>query len=209
MFAATVKMPNSPDTPVRKSVRRLRWFKEAMHRQIDVMHAQYGIQYDVDDDEICLLFLRWLKSFEAQKPREDFNRNDYVNFTGGLMLRELVKSKPVTVKSLPAGADQSNPVYFWPEGYVYVALCLNIRAAVFEQEFDVEKHVSPMMDDLQTWWSFKENMNEDPNLATGFFDLFAGVEPSWTMPSIFSARKGQRNNDKIFVHRGNADRIKV
>ena len=80
-----------------------------------------------------------------------------------------------------------------------MVLCLNIRAAVFEQDFDVEKHVSPNMEDLRTWWSFKENVEtEDPNLAIGFFDLFAGVEPNWTMPASYFARKSSRGNDAFF-----------
>lgn len=197
MFVANVKMPGPSDTPVRKSARRLRWFKETMHRQIDVLQDQSGIEYNVDDDEVRSLFLAWLEAFEAQRPENDLNREDYVNFASGLMLRELIKSKPVTVKSLPADADQSNPAYFWPEGYLYVTLCLNIRAAVLEQEFDVKKHISPKMEELRTWWSFKENMQEDSNLAIGFFDLFAGVEPSWTMPSVFSQRKGRHCQKRI------------
>ncbi len=205
MFVANVEMPGSPETPVRKSARRLRWFKETMHRQIDALQAQSGVEYNIDDDEVRSLFLRWLEAFEAQRPEDEKSMADYVNFASGLMLRELIKSKPVTVKSLPAEADQSNPAYFWPEGYLYVTLCLNIRAAIFEQEFDVKKHVSPKMEELRTWWSFKENMDEDPNLAIGFFDGFAGIEPSWGMPSVFSQRKSNQIAQKYFSHRANVD----
>ena len=66
-------------------------------------------------------------------------------------------------------------------------------------DFDIEKHVSPNMEDVRTWWSFKENVEiEDPNLAIGFFDLFAGVEPNWTLPAFFSARKSPRRKDAFF-----------
>ena len=115
------------------------------------------------------------------------------------MLRELITSRPAKAGPLPEAADMSNPAFFWPEGYLYVVLCLNIRAAVFEQDFDIQKHVSPFMDEVRTWWSFKENvMAEDPNLAIGFFDLFAGVEPTWHMPSIFSARHGTHPAANLF-----------
>lgn len=208
MINTKVDLPGSASTPVRKSARRLRWFKETLHRQIENLEAQTNIEFEVNDVEIRALFLRWLEAFEAQKPTNNQGIEDFVSFASGLMLRELIKSKPLKAKNLPEGADQSNPAYFWPEGYLYVALCLNIRSAVLEQDFDVEKHISPNMDELRTWWSFKENISEDPNLAIGFFDLFAGVEPSWEMPAIFSSRKGANVAQKYFASRANNDLLK-
>lgn len=199
MELAKVEMPDTPDAPVRKSARRLRWFKETLNRQAVAIHNQFGIKYRIKNEVVRALFLRWLECFEAQKPIEIDDKTDFVDFASGLMLRELIKSKPVTVEALPDGADRSNPAYFWPEGYLYVVLCLNIRAAVIAQEFDIEKHDYPQLDDLGTWWSFKENVEiEDPNLAIGFFDLFAGVEPNWTMPASYFARKSSRGNDAFF-----------
>lgn len=198
MELTKVEMPSAGNAPIRKSARRLRWFKETLHRQVDALTKQTGIDYSVDDNKVRALFLRWLDAFEAQKPAELDDKSDFVDFASGLMLRELINSKPVSVTSLPPNANQDNPAYYWPEGYLYVVLCLNIRAAVFELDFDIEKHVSPNMEDLRTWRSFKENVEiEDPNLAIGFFDLFAGSEPNWTMPSIFSARKTSRTNDRF------------
>ena len=40
--------------------------------------------------------------------------------------------------------------------------------------------------DLRTWWSFRENVFEDDSLAIAFLQLFAGVEPNWTTPSLFN-----------------------
>lgn len=209
MIIAQVDMPGSANTPVRKSARRLRWFKETLHRQIETLETQTDIDFVVDDVEVRALFLRWLEAFEAQRPKDDLNREDFVSFAAGLMLRELIKSKPVKAKTIPEGSDQSNPAYFWPEGYLYVALCLNIRGAILEQEFDIKKHVTPDMEELRTWWSFKENVElEDPNLAIGFFDLFAGVEPSWSMPAIFTARKGQAVAQKYFEPHTKNDLLK-
>ncbi|MBD0864370.1 MAG: hypothetical protein GDA36_01555 [Rhodobacteraceae bacterium] len=211
MELTKVEMPNGSNTPVRKSARRLRWFKETLHRQADALHTQLGIQYAINDDELRVLFLRWLEAFEAQKPTETDDKADFVDFASGLMLRELIKSKPVTVESLPANADKSNPAYFWPEGYLYVILCLNIRAAVLAQEFDIEKHDYPELDDLGAWWSFKENVevedvNDDVNLAIGFFDLFAGVEPNWSVPGSFFARTllRKRKEPAISMQRSSA-----
>lgn len=199
MKVSKVNMPDASGTPIRRAARRLRWFKEIFHRQMQVLEEQTGIAFEVDENELRVLFLRWLEAFEAQKPQDDSSKEDYVSFASGLMLRELVESKPLKVTSLPQGHDKSNPAFFWPEGYMYVVLCLNIRSAVMEQEFDAERHISPEMEDLRTWWSFKENIAEDPNLAIGFFDLFSGTDPSWETPSIFSARKSDGVASKYFA----------
>ena len=63
MELTKVEMPTGSNAPVRKSARRLRWFKETLHRQVDAISAETGILYTVDDDEIRALFLRWLKAF--------------------------------------------------------------------------------------------------------------------------------------------------
>ena len=64
-----------------------------------------------------------------------------------------------------------------------------------EQDFDFENNLPPSMDDLTCWWSFKENMSEDINLAIGFFDRFAGIEPNWLMPTLFRAWATNRSSD--------------
>ena len=182
-------LPRIGDAPVRKSARRLRWFKRALYRQVEALSEQSGIAYLVNDAEVRALFLRWLEAFEAQKPASLEDRADFVNFASGLMLRELLRANAVTSLSLPEGADRSKPVYYWPEGYLYVMLCLTIRAAIFQQDFAVENAISSAnREDLRTWWSFKENMEtEDLNLAIGFLELFAGVTPDWNRPNRFSA----------------------
>ncbi len=190
--------------PLLKSARRLRWFKGTFNRQSTVLSGQTGITFEVDGKALRGAFFSWLTAFEAQLPTRERDRPDYVNFAAGLMLRELVKAKPARVTSLPSDADMANPAYYWPEGYLYVSLCLNIRAAILEQDFDFESESSPDPDDLRTWWSFKENVGEDANLAIGFLDHFAGVEPIWSAPSIFSARKANRFGEMYLQRRSEA-----
>ena len=195
-------IPRSPGTlALRKSARRLRWFKEAFYCQTAQLSGQTGITFEVDDKILRGAFFSWLKAFEAQLPTRERDRPDFVNFAAGLMLRELVKAIPAKATSLPSDTDKANPAYYWPEGYLYVSLCLNIRAAILEQDFDFESESSPDLDDLGTWWSFKENVSEDANLAIGFLDQFAGVKPSWSVPSIFSARKSNRFGEMYLQRR--------
>ncbi|MEM7613936.1 MAG: hypothetical protein AAF245_02755 [Pseudomonadota bacterium] len=171
--------------PVHKSVRRLRWFLTSFNKQVERTEAETGNTFEVNTALLSAVFVDWLRAFEAQKPTSDSDRLPYVGFASGLMLRTLVRHKPVTVARRPAGCDESNPAYFWPEGYLYVAYCLNVRALVLEQDFHEKQRLVPELNEARTWWSFKENAQADPDLAIAFLDLFAGDAPQWDMPSIF------------------------
>lgn len=171
--------------PIRQAVRRLRWFKSSFHAQVKAITQDSGAEFSINSERLVETFLEWLRAFEAQKPKSEKARHDYVGFASGLMLRQMIKSSPLTVRSVPKDCDVSNPAYFWPEGYVYVAYCLNVRCAILEQDFDENLQISPSIEDLRTWWSFKENIGENSSLAISFLDLFAGETPDWNFPSVF------------------------
>lgn len=173
------------DQPLRKSAQRLRWFVDAFEDQVRNTEAQTGNAFSIDRGLLAQVFADWLNSFEAQKPTRDNDKPAYVGFAAGLMLRTLIKHKPVSLINRPEGADDSNPAYFWPEGYLYVAFCLNVRGLVLEADYHFEQHPSDALSETRTWWSFKENVHEDPSLAIAFLDLFAGDDPEWTMPELF------------------------
>jgi hypothetical protein len=44
--------------------------------------------------------------------------------------------------------------------------------------------------EMRTWWSFRENAQEEPARAIGFFDLFLGNEPHWQNLESFPSRIG-------------------
>lgn len=174
--------------PVRQAVRRLRWFKSSFESQVESVSADTGIIFDIDHQNLTRCFLQWLQSFEAQKPANRRDRHAYVGFAAGLMLRQLMTSKPLMVKSAPSDANLEEPAYFWPEGYVYVVYCLNVRQAVLKQEFDEDVSPAPEFSEIRTWWSFRENASDDPSTTIPFLDLFAGDDPDWVMPQIFRNR---------------------
>lgn len=176
---------NASDLPLRKSAQRLRWFVDAFEDQVRNTEAQTGNAFRVDRGSLAQVFADWLKAFEAQKPAREDDKPAYVGFAAGLMLRTLIKHKPASLIRRPEGADESNPAYFWPEGYLYVAFCLNVRGLVLESDYHFEQHPSDAINETRTWWSFRENVHEDPSLAIAFLDLFAGDEPEWTMPQLF------------------------
>ena len=188
MAAPTAELLRQTEQPVRKSVRRLRWFRHSFREQVRQIALGTGVEFAVDDRALAATFLEWLRAFEAQKPASVEAKRAYVGFAAGLMLRALVRHKPLRAVKKPQNADETNPAYYWPEGYAYVAYCLNIRAAVLEQDFRDDTKTAPELSEIRNWWSFKENVAENPSLTLAFLDLFAGEEPRWTMPDVFRAQ---------------------
>ena len=90
------------------------------------------------------------------------------------------------------GADTANPAYYWPEGYACVAYCLTVCDAVLGQEFNAALTMTPELDDIGYWWTFRENTRDDASWAVAFFDKFSGREPDWDAPELFFSRRRQR-----------------
>lgn len=190
------------EQPIGKAVRRLRGFRSSFEEQIKAISTRTGIHYDIKSDKLTAAFMAWLEAFEAQKPAKDTDNEAYVGFAAGLMLRALITHDPVKASFVPRNADQDadkdDPTFFWPEGYLYVAYCLNIRSCVLEQDFHAARQQGDVLGDLRTWWSFRENVQEDPSLAIAFLDLFSGEEPDWHMPALFTSQRYQALTRKTF-----------
>ena len=166
--------------PVRRAVRRLRWFKSSFAQQIDAVSQATKITFRTNEPALTACFVEWLRAFEGQKPRAPSARQAYVGFAAGLMLRSLIRHKPVAAVDIPATDNPANPAFFWPEGYAYVSYCLNIHYAILEQDFDEHLDTAPALSDIRVWWSFKENCREDDALAIAFLELFSGHDPNQT-----------------------------
>ncbi len=175
---------SAPEQPVRKSAQRLRWFVQAFEEQVACAEAESGHRYSVDRDALAGVFTIWLADFQAQKPARQEDKPAYVGFAAGLMLRALIEGAPARLRTRGPG-NAADPAQFWPEGHLYVAFCLDVRGLVMAADFDGAQRVAPAVRDLRTWWSFRENVAEDPSRAIGFLDLFAGEEPDWMTPQLF------------------------
>lgn len=191
-------LPDLTAQPLRKSAQRLRWFIEVFEDQVATTERETGNRFAVDRTALTEVFTRWLGDFKAQKPVADADKPAYVGFAAGLMLRSLIRNKPVKLLSRPAGADDTNPAYFWPEGYLYVVFCLNVRGLVLEKDFHFEQHTTSAFNEARTWWSFRENVDEDPSLAIAFLDLFAGDQPEWTLPQLFRTGRVLEIADRFY-----------
>lgn len=196
MFDLPKSVQNLPRTniPLRLAARQLHWFKAAFHANAEFCGEAMGCRFAIDDVKLAEAFVRWLDAVDRQKPQERTERRDFFQFAPSLVLREFVADMPIMANSAPTHADPKSPESFWPEGYVATTFCLTVYAAATKQEFHTDVEVSQMVDDLRSWWSFRENTNEYPDYAAGFFQLLLGVEPNWWMPSSFSARKRSSGN---------------
>lgn len=185
--AVGFKVPE--DQSLRKSIQRLRWFKSTFEEQVQAVSTRSGITFQTNAHILTACFLDWIRGFEAAKPLNSGHRLAYVGFTAGKMLKEMIVKKPLSVVEMSKAADPELPEYFWPEGYVYVAYCLNIRRSVLQQDFQIDVQESPSLEEIRTWWSFKENVTQSPDYAIAFLDMFAGEEPDWTTPGLFTAER--------------------
>ena len=179
------------EPPVRKSAQRLRWLYAAFEEQVRTTSNETGVAYLVDQSKLAEAFAEWLREFLAQKPTREQDNEAFVGFAAGLMLKTLIARNPLKVASMPDGADDSRPEYFWPVGFLLVSFCLGLRGRVIAEDFAGSQSPSDDLDDVGVWWSFKENMDKDPSLAMAFLDHFASGCPAWDQPGIFG-REGHR-----------------
>ena len=174
--------------PLRIAVRRMRWFRTAFDAYVAALGVRIGCTYKIDEAKLARIFVRWLRAVERQKPADAKDRHDYFEFAAGLMLRELTADMPLSVITPPSKADADSAVAFWPEGYACTLFCLTVHSAAMQQEFDNEPEVSPAIDDLRHWWSFKENARMDASFSVGFLQTLLGHQPNWMMPDVFRVR---------------------
>ena len=179
---------------LRHQVRRLRWFKRSFRRDADLIARHHGIELAIDDRRLTEAFLNWIEAFNRQKAYASLDRRDFTLFAAGLLLREFVRTRPVSANSRQAGPAESEAsiVSFWPEGFLYTNYCLNVLSAVLQQEFGETLSFSETADDLRVWWSYRENVEEDPSMAIAFLDKFLGEEPNWRVPESLESRAAMR-----------------
>lgn len=173
------------DGPLRRSVRRLRWFIASFRAHIDGVTEATGVPFEIDELRLTRAFVAWLRGFDAHKPGMAEDRRPYVGYASGLMLKHLIAEDPLRANGSPMQAQ--GPARYWAEGYAYVSYCLAVRGAVLLQDFNEDQQTAPILTEEPTWWSFRENVKEDPGLAVAFLDLFAGDPPDWFMPDNFYA----------------------
>ena len=179
---------------LRHRVRKLNWFLRSFHNEAGQLAGSYGLGFAINDRSLSRAFLTWAKVFETERPGAAQNRPDFVVFSGGLMLRELMRAAPVRFErrgdaSPNAATDPMTAIWdFWPEGALYATYCLKLVRAILKSDFAIDIGPHPRFENLGTWESFRENVAEDVGVAVAFFDHFLGLEPAWGWPEGFLSR---------------------
>lgn len=165
-------------------LRQLRWFRQSFAASARALSGRYRFDVTIDEEALTRAFIDWVEALEQRKRLATVNRADFIKFAGGLVLKELIRAHPAKVRLLPEedGAAAPQILAFWPEGFLYTNYCISAVSAVHEQEFGESPELAACVDDLRTWWSFRENTLEMPSYAIAFLDRFFGQEPNWSMP---------------------------
>lgn len=174
--------------PLRLAVRRFRWFKLAFHAHVEAYGHHLGCTFAIDNETLAEVFVQWLEAIDRQNPRDKAKRRAFFEFAACLMLRELISNLPIHRTTDISDAKSATVGAFWPEGYACTMFCLSIHSAAMKQEFDYDIDVSPSVEDLRSWWSFKENSAESRSFPAGFLRKLLGHEPNWSMPDVFRAQ---------------------
>lgn len=183
MLFPTTALIDDPARTIRHAIRRLRWFKPSFHAQTSAVTAATGISYRISDPQLTAAFIGWLAAFDTERPERiaapDHSPDDigarraFVARASGLMLTELIRTAPLSVAH--RSADDGSPAHYWPEGYAYVAYCLNVRAAVLAQDFGDSVTLSQEVGDVALWGDFRTAVTGDPSTAPYYLDLFCGM----------------------------------
>lgn len=179
---------------LRHRLRRLRWFRMTFRSHARLVASTYGLRFEIDDAKLTRAFLDWVETMEKKKDFAKVDRADFVIFAAGLVLRELIRQEPARVVERglqpppTVGPEMAEIVDFWPEGFLYTNFCVSAIAAVYEQEFHETPAIDKCADDLRTWWSYRENVEEMPAYAVAFLDRFLGAEPNWLLPDDARSR---------------------
>ena len=176
---------------LRRSIRRLAAFSRLTQIGLDQFNTRYGTDLQISSRKLTRAFLEWVRKFDAERELAARDRRDFSHFAAGLLMSSLIRNRPVEpVPSVGASATRGQPVSpeqaliaFWPEGAFYFEFCITVLDKVLMEQSLEGIHISPQAMELRSWQSFRENVQDDPNLAIPFLDLFLGGDPVWDFPT--------------------------
>jgi len=190
---------------LRHHARRLSWFQHYFKKEAEELGQKYAFAFTINDRRLGEAFLNWANVFERDRPDAARNRADFAIFSGGLMLRELLRANPANAKEIGKVTEYipADPMAaiceYWPEGFLYASCCLALVRAILKTDFHTNVAVSPEFGELRFWESFRENVHQDVGRAVPFFDVFLGREPNWGGPEYFRSRAASRGADRLLA----------
>jgi hypothetical protein len=167
-------------------IRDIRFFETTFRRNAHLMLRDKGKRPTIDQPLLRSTFLAWLENFQAKRHFAEIDRRDFICFSAGQMLAELLRHGPIAVIGADVADDESS--HHWPVGSTYVSYCLGVALSVLEQEFKMPPVVSHFGNDMRLWQSFRENAVDNPDFAIPFLDLLFGQKPNWKEPTLGERR---------------------
>ncbi len=197
----SLDLPVEPDGParLRSSIRRLGMFLRTMDFACRRFNARYDLDLAISRRDLTRAFFEWVREFSRQRDLADRDRRDFSHFAAGLLLRSLIRHRPVTNArsgrraDAPATGAERDIVDFWPEGVFYFEFCITVLDKVLAEQALDGIDVAPDALELRTWQSFRENVAADPNVAIPFLDLLLGNAPEWDLPAAARFRAALRD----------------
>jgi hypothetical protein len=193
---------------LRHRVRRLSRFQETFFDVAEEVRKRFGYSFLVNERRLAGAFLNWADAFSRERGHSTIDRRDFVVYSGGLMLKQLMEAAPAQLQPGQAPGDpiSLDPlaaiVAFWPEGFLCTYYCLTVVSSILETDFDEDVSIAPSFEELRVWQSFRENVQGDPALAVSFFDMFLGREPNWAFPDSLLSRPVIRQAQTPTFQRG-------
>ena len=170
--------------------RHFRTVLDGFSRNVALLYSNQPVQPVIDSVALATAFSKWREVFDATRPYAEVNRPDFVVFSAGLLMKEMLLAKSLVISPETQLAVSETGLAQWPEGYAYASFCLSMAEAVLEsmgQEGVVNDAVASKPD---FWNSFRENAAENAASVLGFFDILCGIEPNWEGPDVFWFRPG-------------------
>ncbi|WP_062012488.1 hypothetical protein [Aureimonas sp. AU4] len=186
----------------KRSIRRLGDFSRSVEFALAEFNRRYGTQLELSRRDLTRAFLEWVRRFDAQRELAARDPRDFSHFSAGLLLGSLVRNRPVrrrpaarpAVATPAASGPEERLVAFWPEGVFYFEFCITVLDKVLAEQRLEGIHLAPEALELRSWWSFRENVANDPDQAVAFLDLFLQGDPVWDMPTAARFRSAMRDH---------------
>ncbi len=170
-------------------------------RNVDLLFAQHQPVPDVDVVALAAAFAQWRQGFDATRHLADTNRSDFVVYSAGSLLKEMLGSRPLACAPENTSSLCELGLARWPEGYAYASFCLSVASAVLESLGEKLLINERLASNPGFWNSFRENVTENRSTAVGFFDMLCGVEPNWDGPDILWYRPDFRNAGRTIAEK--------
>lgn len=188
------EMEGTPD--LIHQARHFRTVLASFNRNVDLLFEQHQPAPTIDSVAMATAFANWRETFDATRHLADINRGDFVVYSAGALLSEMLNSGPLASAPEAVSGLCEVGLAHWPEGYAYASFCLSMAAAVLKgmgAEVLIDQRRA---DDPAFWNSFRENVSENRSTAPGFFDMLCGIEPNWDGPDILWFRPGFRTAEQ-------------